>query len=78
MPLVAGIVRIETTNDDGTRLAERRIIGDAEMQRLEPAAERGDRFHVGHAERRFDQRFEADAGLVALRHLDLADERSTI
>ena len=56
-------------------LQARGIVGDAEMQRLEPAAEGRDRLDIGHAERRLDQRLEADPGLVALGDLDLVDHR---
>ena len=45
------------------------------MQRLEPAAELGDRLDIGHAERSLDQRLEPDAGGKAFRLLDLVDHR---
>ena len=76
VPLVAGIVGVEAADDDGARLVEGGIVGDAEMHRLEPAVGRRDRFDVGHAERRFDQRFDADLVRAALGHLDLADDAS--
>ena len=58
---------------DGARLVRGGVVGDAEVERLEPTAEGGDRLDVGHAERGFDQRLEADAGLEPLGRLDLVD-----
>ena len=73
MPLVAGIVRVEAADVDRAGLAAGGIVGNPEMHRLQPSREGGDRLDIGHAERRLDQRFETDAGLVALGHLDLVD-----
>ena len=72
VPLVAGIVGVEAADDDGARLVEGGVVGDAEVHRFEAAGGRGDRFDVGHAERRFDQRFGADLVREALGFLDLA------
>ena len=74
VPLIARIVGVEAADDDGARLVEGRVVGDAEVHRLEPARGGGDRFDVGHAERRLDQRFGADPVREALGHLDLADD----
>ena len=73
MPLVAGIVGVEAADVDGAGLAAGGIVGDPEMHRLQPSREGGDRLDIGHAERRLDQRFETDAGLETLGHLDLVD-----
>ncbi len=74
VPLVARVVGVEAADDDGARLVEGGVVGDAEVHRLEPAGRGGDGFDVGHAERRLDQRFGADPVREALRHLDLADD----
>ena len=69
-----GIVGVEAADDDGARLVEGGVVGDAEVHGLEAARSGGDGFDVGHAERRLDQRFGADLVGVALGVLDLADD----
>ena len=51
VPLVAGVVGVQAADDDGARLVEGGVVGDAEVHRLEPARRGGDGFDVGHAER---------------------------
>jgi hypothetical protein len=62
VPLIARVIGVEPADHHGPRAHGGRVIGHAEMQRLQPAAELRDGFHIGHAERGFDQRLKPDAG----------------
>ncbi len=74
VPLVARIVGVEAADDDRAGLVEGRVVGNAEVHRLEAAVGRSDGFDVGHAERRLDEGFHADLVRQALGDLDLADD----
>ena len=75
VPLVARVVRVEPADADGARTVAGGVVGDAEVQRLQPAAAGGDGLDVGHAQRRLDQGLGGDPGGVAPGLLDLVDQR---
>ncbi len=71
MPLVAGVMGVEATDVHRPGAHGGGVVGDAEVERIEPAAELGDGLDVGHAEGGFDQGFQPDAGGEAARLFDL-------
>src|ERR671912_315592 len=71
MPLVTGIVRVQSADIDGTRPAARRIVGNAEMHGLEPGTRLRDRFHIRHTQSGLDQYVDPDPVRNSLGFLDL-------
>jgi hypothetical protein len=75
VPLVARIVGVEPADDHGAGPATGRIVGHAEVHRLQPPAGLRDRLHVGHAQRRLDQDVDPDPVGDPLGGLDLGQQR---
>src|SRR5829696_6818796 len=74
MPLVSGIVRVESTNVDCTRPAACGVVGDAKMHGFEPLAGLCDSFDIGHTARGFNQNVDADAMRNAARFFYLSEK----
>ena len=79
MPLIhghalAGVIGIQAADNGGARAQAGGVIGHAEVQRFEARAGLGDGEHIGPAERRFDQTFQADLFLKAHSRFDLGQQ----
>ena len=73
MPLVAGIIRIQSADIDRSGAVTGGVVSNAEMQRLQPSARAvaGNVLNIGHAQRGFDQRFQSNPVFQALLHFQL-------
>src|SRR4029453_7406008 len=74
MPLVAGVVRVETAYADGARPIAGGVIGHPEVHDLEPTPGCCNRLDIGHAERSLDQNLDTQSTRDSFGCLDLSQQ----